>query len=213
TTINSGTLQNGNGGTTGTLGTGIVVNNASLTFGRSDSLTVANAISGTGSVSQSGGGTTTLGGANTYTGTTVAFAGTLLVTGSNPFTSTTATGLSTVLGGSGTLGDVGIDLDATLAPGLSPGILNTGNLTFFSPSNYRVEINSAVAGAGYDQINVAGTVTLGSNLVLTGARTDTTADVITIINNDGTDPVNGTFSGLPEGTITTLNGVQYVVSY
>ncbi|RYF46982.1 MAG: hypothetical protein EOO27_38340, partial [Comamonadaceae bacterium] len=44
TTINAGTLQVGNGGTSGTLGTGDVTNNAALVFNRSDSVTVANAI-------------------------------------------------------------------------------------------------------------------------------------------------------------------------
>ena len=48
TTISAGTLQIGAGGTTGALGTGAVTNNATLQFNRSDALTVANAISGTG---------------------------------------------------------------------------------------------------------------------------------------------------------------------
>ena len=47
TTISDGTLQIGNGGTTGALGTGAVTNNAALWFNRSDSLVVPNAISGT----------------------------------------------------------------------------------------------------------------------------------------------------------------------
>ena len=48
TTISAGDLQIGNGGTIGTLGTGAVVNNGTLTFNRSNAFTVANAISGTG---------------------------------------------------------------------------------------------------------------------------------------------------------------------
>ena len=44
----------------GTLGTGAVINNATLAFNRSDALTVANVISGTGTLIQSGTGTTTL---------------------------------------------------------------------------------------------------------------------------------------------------------
>jgi autotransporter-associated beta strand protein len=55
TTVSNGVLQIGNGGTTGTLGAGAITTNASLVFNRSDTLTVANAISGTGSVTNSGG--------------------------------------------------------------------------------------------------------------------------------------------------------------
>jgi autotransporter-associated beta strand protein len=79
TTINAGTLQVGNAGTTGTLGTGNVTNDGGLTFNRSNAMTVANDISGTGTITKSGSGTTTLSGANTYTGNTNINAGTLSV--------------------------------------------------------------------------------------------------------------------------------------
>ena len=55
TVISSGTLQVGTGGTTGTLGSGPVTDNALLVFNRSDALTVANAIAGTGAVTNAGG--------------------------------------------------------------------------------------------------------------------------------------------------------------
>lgn len=50
TTVNAGTLQIGNGGTTGSLGSGAVTNNASLVYNRSASTTLSNAISGSGSL-------------------------------------------------------------------------------------------------------------------------------------------------------------------
>src|SRR5207244_9901642 len=40
TTINAGSLQVGNGGTTGSLGTGTVTDNGNLTFNRGDTVTV-----------------------------------------------------------------------------------------------------------------------------------------------------------------------------
>ena len=52
TTISAGTLQIGAAGTAGTLGTGAVTDNANLTFNRSDTTSVGNVISGTGSVSK-----------------------------------------------------------------------------------------------------------------------------------------------------------------
>ena len=79
TTISAGTLQIGNGAGTGTLGTGARSNNAALIFNRTGTLTVASAISGTGTVTKLGAGTTILTGANTYTGTTTISAGTLQI--------------------------------------------------------------------------------------------------------------------------------------
>ena len=79
TTINSGTLQVGNGGTSGNLGAGAVTNSGSLVFNRSDALTVGNDISGTGSLTHVGTGVTTLTGSNSYTGGTFVQAGTLKI--------------------------------------------------------------------------------------------------------------------------------------
>ena len=81
TTIDAGTLQVGSGGTSGSLGTntGTITDNGLLAFNRSDNVTLANAISGTGGFAKLGGGTLTLTGASTYTGTTTVSAGTLVV--------------------------------------------------------------------------------------------------------------------------------------
>ena len=77
TVISNGTLQIGSGGTVGNLGTGDVTNNAALSIDRSDSITIGNNISGTGSLQQIGPGTTILSGVNTYSGGTIVSAGTL----------------------------------------------------------------------------------------------------------------------------------------
>jgi autotransporter-associated beta strand protein len=76
TTISAGTLQVGAGGTTGSI-VGNVVDNAKLAFDRSNSVTFAGVVSGTGSLTQLGVGTLGLTGANTYTGGTTISAGTL----------------------------------------------------------------------------------------------------------------------------------------
>jgi len=109
TTISEGVLQLGDGGTTGSLA-GAIVNNAQLTFNRSDVAIHSNAISGTGSVSQVGTGTTVLTGNNTYTGLTTITSGTLQVGN----------------GGSlGTItGDVSLDNGGTLV------VARTGSFTY-----------------------------------------------------------------------------------
>lgn len=75
TTISGGKLQLGNGGTTGSLNSASsLVNNATLSFNRSDVITQGSefnsVISGTGEVHQEGTGTVVLNGTNTYEGAT-----------------------------------------------------------------------------------------------------------------------------------------------
>lgn len=76
TTISAGILQVGAGGSIGNLGTGAVVNNASLIFNRSDSgylsYVVPNPISGTGTLTQAGSGKLTLSSTtSSYSGVTI----------------------------------------------------------------------------------------------------------------------------------------------
>jgi autotransporter-associated beta strand protein len=77
TFIDGGVLQVGDGGTTGSLGTGPITNSAALAFNRSDDLTLASAIGGGGSLIQAGTGTLTLASGASYGGATVISAGTL----------------------------------------------------------------------------------------------------------------------------------------
>ncbi|MCX6850234.1 MAG: autotransporter-associated beta strand repeat-containing protein, partial [Verrucomicrobia bacterium] len=192
TTISAGTLQVGNGGTSGTLGSGNVINNATLAFNRSDLLTVANNVSGSGVVNQTGTGTTVLKGASTYTGQTTVSAGSLLV--NNAYAGAdSATGTNTVqvnanatLGGTGKIaGSVNLAANATLAPGgnaasIAAGttglsteigtVLIGGNLTVGASATLALQLKSGDTGlnATFDSItnrltSVSGTATDGGN--------------------------------------------------
>jgi fibronectin-binding autotransporter adhesin len=77
--INSGTLQVGNGGPGGNPGVGDITDNGALVFNRTGSVLVKGAISGFGPLTQQGPGTTILAGGNTYSGGTVINGGTLQV--------------------------------------------------------------------------------------------------------------------------------------
>jgi autotransporter-associated beta strand protein len=92
TTIASGVILNvGNGGGTGSLGSGTTTNAGTLNFNRTGNLSVGSIISGAGSVNQVGSGMTTFTSANDYTGTTSISNGTLQLSGSGTLGATTST--------------------------------------------------------------------------------------------------------------------------
>jgi autotransporter-associated beta strand protein len=84
TIINAGNLRVGNG-STGSIGSGSIVNNGGLIFNLSGNTSVSSVISGSGTVSQSGGASSVvnLSGSNTYTGATNIGSGTLQVGSAN----------------------------------------------------------------------------------------------------------------------------------
>lgn len=83
-----------------------------------------------------------------------------------------------------------------------------GNALLTGGANLAVSsINSFGPGA----LSVTGTVTLaGCSLTFQDAGITKPS---VIVRNDGTDPVIGTFNGLPEGSTFTNNTVRYVLSY
>lgn len=110
-------------------------------------------------------------------------------------------------GGTGTVGAVTVTQGVISAGSLSSpaGILNTGNLTFTSNGNYVSKIGGTQAGAGgHDQLNVTGTVSLNNArlvpIPLNGFRPQI-GDSFTILKNDGSEAINGTFLNAPEGAV------------
>ncbi|WPB84230.1 autotransporter domain-containing protein [Sediminicoccus rosea] len=159
------TLQVGNGGTTGSLGIatpGPVINNGMLVFNRAGTLTVANAISGSGGLVQNGPGNLILTGDNTYTGVTRINGGTLSVNGSLDARSVVVLDGGT-LGGTGTLPGLVVPSGSTLAPGNSIGTIRIGgDLTLAAGSTTSIEVQGDTA----DRIQVSGSARLGGVLQL-----------------------------------------------
>jgi autotransporter-associated beta strand protein len=126
TTVSEGTLQLGNGGTTGLLSTSSsIINNGTLAFNRSSAVTQGThfgLISGTGAVTTIGTGTLTLGGDNTYSGTTtVATGGRLDVAVSANALGSTAAGTIVNSGGQLRLQNVTIGAEALTISGTGQG--------------------------------------------------------------------------------------------
>ncbi|WP_208948417.1 autotransporter domain-containing protein [Segnochrobactrum spirostomi] len=161
TTISEGTLQIGNGGTTGAL-VGAIVNNAALVFNRSDTYNFPGTISGPGSVTIIG-GTVNFTGANSYAGPiSVADATFELAPGAVSASSYTI-GFGGVIGGTGTIGGLSVLDGGTASPGYSPGTLTVnGNVTFGSGSIYRVDV---YANGAHDLITATGTATISGGTV------------------------------------------------
>ena len=83
--IRRGILSVGEGGTTGSLGSGSIENDSILRWNRSDTVSLNNAISGTGSLSKIGSGTLALNGVNLYRGGTILSAGRLVAGSASAF--------------------------------------------------------------------------------------------------------------------------------
>jgi autotransporter-associated beta strand protein len=177
------------------------------------SLTVSGTISGMNGLTAHSFDQLRFAGTNTYTGVTRVAEGVLLVDGwqsSSPILLDGGT-----LGGTGTVGVImSSATGGALNPGSSPGILNCGNVTLNAATTNIVELNGTAAGTGYDQVNVNGTVNLNNSVLkMVPGFTPTVGNSFTIINNDGADPVVGTFSGLPQGALFTNGGALFSILY
>ena len=221
TTISAGVLQVGNGGTTGTLtsGAGAVTNNATLRINRTNAVTLANSIGGTGTLEQVGSGVTTLTGTNSYSGVTTVSAGGLTV-GNNG----TAGNLGT--------GNVNLSNSATLtfnrsdAISVANNITGTGNLTKTSTGpvtltgvntfagTITVLNNSLIAGGASAFGNA------GNNVVVqaTGAGITATLDLNGNSYSAGTVTLGGTTAtstpviSTGAGTLTLGGDVTYLAT-
>lgn len=150
TRIGAGTLQVGAGQNLGSLGTGNVTNNSALVFNRSNDFTVANLISGSGSISKQGAGVLTLGGANNYAGATTVVAGTLRAGHASALG---ATNNGTTIASGATLDLNGFNLGAEMITANGAGVGGNG----------------AIVNNGAAQSNALRYLTLGGNVTLGGA--------------------------------------------
>ena len=196
TTIAQGTLQVGNGVTIGTLGSGALLNNGLLRLQQPASATLSNAMSGAGSLIQSGTATLTLAGSNSFTGGVTINSGTLQIGPGGTigagnvtnnfalaFSNSATNTVSGIISGNGTLtvssGTVVLDGNNTYtgATSVNGGTLlvnnaiGTGLVTVASGA--RLGGNGTVRGSATINSggilmpgNPVGTLTIGSNLTM-----------------------------------------------
>ncbi|MEI6078079.1 MAG: autotransporter-associated beta strand repeat-containing protein [Verrucomicrobiota bacterium] len=185
--IAGGTVQLGNNDANGALPAGLVTDNGSLIFNRTDALTLNSALGGTGSVIKNNSDLLTLSGNNTFAGGLTANAGTVRLTTANA----AGTGAITVNpGATAVLGTSNILNNVTLAG---------GTLGFGSAQNpLRLELTAA-----------AGTT---STLVLGDPANLSAADATEVVfTNSGTWHGNGTVivtTVLNDPTADSGNGLR-----
>ncbi len=87
------------------------------------------------------------------------------------------------------------------ASGADVSTTGTQKTTFSAGSKLNIDIDGLTANTQYQQLGVVGMIDLNSaSLTFAGsALTPAGGNTFTIVDNDGTDPVLGTFNGLPEG--------------
>jgi autotransporter-associated beta strand protein len=214
-----GTLQIGNGGTTGAI-VSDVTDSGTLVFNRSDTTVYAGVISGTGVVKQAGTGTLILTGTNIYTGATTS-SGTLQI------------------GNGGTTGSISSDiiLGGTVGVGASSPVLifdRSDNVTYSNaisnilPSDALIKQGAGILTlAGTNNfsgtttvsagtLNVTGSLASSSITVQSGAVLSGTGKVGTTVVassgslNAGSGTTPGTLS--VTGNLTLASGASYLTS-
>ena len=193
TTISAGTLQLGDGGTTGSI-VGNVINNGILAFDRSNALIFGGNISGRGAVTQIGIGTTELTGANTYSGGTIIRAGTLQAGSLHGFSPNSAFTVNSILdlnGFNNTIGSLSGN-GTVLNNGQGIATLTAGN------DNTNTTFGGALQnGSSVLQLTKSGTGTL----TLTGTNTYTGTTTV----NNGSLIVEGSIASLE--TVVNAGGI------
>ena len=213
TTINTGTLQLGNGGTTGALSTSSAITvNGTLAFNRSDDITQGThfstaAIGGTGSLVQNGTGNLTLNAANTYTGGTTLNTGTVVIgnsagAGSGTITQANASSLLK-FDTTGTITNVMsvYNVLATQSATLS-GAITVNNATWDIETGDTLTVSGDISGSG-------GVTKIGNGtLILSGLNSYNGSTVV----NTGTLNANSTNALGSTSSVVVSNGGSLLVT-
>ncbi|OZI58261.1 autotransporter-associated beta strand repeat-containing protein [Bordetella genomosp. 4] len=181
TTISGGTLQLGDGTEAAGGIVGNVTNNSKLVFNRSNAVTFDGVISGSGSVTQLGAGTTTLTGSNSYRG------GTTISNGAIAINADSALG---DVAGALTLDGGALELNSSI--GLSPTraiSITARNGTIATVAGTSSIVNHAINGDGALTKSGAGTLTLAGQNQYRG--TTITGGTLQLGNGGATGHIKG----------------------
>jgi autotransporter-associated beta strand protein len=209
----TGAVQVGNGGSAGSIGSGQISDNGALILDLSGSVTVNNAITGSGSLVQNGTGTVALPLVSNFSGGVTVNKGELLVSGSTSGLSALGAGPVTVNSG-GTLvgaGELAFGFQPHAAP-LNLTINNGGTVTDLASSNYSIDLpivtfNGGTLTSAPGNTGGADYIATTANLTNyafvgdgTNAIVNTNASSTTAVISAGTISASVTPLGAPEPT-------------
>jgi autotransporter-associated beta strand protein len=202
TTVAAGTLQMGDGGTTGDLGSGPIVVDATLVINRSDDFAMANTFSGSGLVRKTNINNLTLIGNSTASGTTVVDAGTLTVQ-----SATYSTAISVASGAT---------VDLSSAPPVASILAGAGNVSGLVTAN-----PGAILSPGFNAGNgngVAGTLSFAAGLTQSGGvlnRFDLSNDPTGTVKTNDAIAITGdlTLSGVNTVLVSPLDPALAIGTY
>jgi autotransporter-associated beta strand protein len=224
--ISSGaTLQVGNGGASGSVGTGAIANDGTLAYNRSGMVTNAGSITGNGDLSVDGGGTVVLAADNAYSGATTINSGVLQV-GAGGTSGTIGSAGTVTVNSSGTLAFARTDVTTNSAMVMGAGALRqeTGTLVLVSSNSYGATLIDAgstlqvgngdtnfsyyVLTTNIDTVNLItnvitnfyGSVTLGAGSIADDGALVLAQPYASIVTNDITGA--GSVVSLGAGTVT-----------
>lgn len=217
---------NGNDEAIGQLqGEGTVSLDGRFLPGRSARLTVSGgsfsgAIVGDGGLTKAGSSfsSLSLSGPNTFSGMTIISGGTLSVEGSQVDSPIRLDG--GILRGRGSVGTITGNSGGTLQPGSGGAdyqvVMHSLGIALNPSTTFRALLTSIDPGYENHKLQVSGTVNLGGSILsldLSGNFKPAPGHSFVIIDNDGIDPVVGTFAGLPEGAVFGGDGLPFQITY
>jgi len=173
---------------------------------------------GNAGIVKTGYGALVLRGNNSYTGISTVKGDGLYVDGSQP-ASDIVVHSNALVSGWGAVGKVTCQ-GGGFYPYLSSGYKNMSSkdVTLDSASTFGATIQAFQTPATPSFVSVTGTVNLGGCKFYGVLNTNSTfqpgiGTQVMLIQNDGNDPINGTFSGLPEGAVFKFGGRQWQITY
>lgn len=201
--LQQGTLQLGNGGTTGDLGSGAIANSGTFVLDRSDSFTLPNTVSGDGNLTQSGAGSVTVPVSGGSSGAVTINSGTLQLGpgGSNAFS-----GSVTGSGAFGVNGNGAVVLTGTTITYSGGTVISNGTLEFSSvlPPAGSINDNGTLAlgasGTLANNLSGSGGLTLVNGASLTLGGTMSYTGPTSVLNST----LDASGAGYPAGSILVL---------
>jgi autotransporter-associated beta strand protein len=117
------------------------------------------------------------------------------------------------LSGSGSANTV-FGLGGAVNPGVGTGRLSVGTLALDASSEFIADIHGPTVITEFDQLRMSGTMQLGgATLTLADNFVATPGTQFRIIDMTSNSAVEGTFAGLPEGAIFSVEGQGFQISY